>query len=142
MQVKVHDTIKKSVDEVWDAIVNPEKINKFFVSRASAPIVVNQYISWEFADYSIILEISVFKVEVHKNISFSWEACVKRTTVEMHFISDGLDQTKIEITESEFDLSDSEMQKAMQQTQGWTDFICSMKAWLYAGVNLRNGINY
>ena len=31
------------------------------------------------------------------------------------------------------------IEKALQQTQGWTDFICSMKAFLYCGINLRNG---
>ncbi len=48
-------------------------------------------------------------------------------------------KTNIEISESGFEMKKKENKKALLQTQGWTDFICSLKAYLYTGVNLRNG---
>ncbi|MFT6850543.1 MAG: hypothetical protein ACJATA_001357 [Sphingobacteriales bacterium] len=36
-------------------------------------------------------------------------------------------------------MNEEGVQRAMRQTQGWTDFICSLKGFLYTGINLRTG---
>lgn len=137
--VNVKDKIKKPVYEVWDAIINPEKINKYFVSKASAAIEAGKVIHWEFADYNVTIDIEIVQVVLNKSIKFRWDASRKIAEVEMLFSVKNKNETAIEITESAFDLNVDEMQKAMQQTQGWTDFICSLKAYLYTGINLRSG---
>ncbi len=137
--VNVKDKIKKPVYEVWDAIINPEKINKYFVSKASAAIDAGKVIHWEFADYNVTIDIEIVQVVLNKSIKFRWDASRKIAEVEMLFSVKNKNETAIEITESAFDLNVDEMQKAMQQTQGWTDFICSLKAYLYTGINLRSG---
>lgn len=139
INVLVKDTIKKPINEVWDAIVNPGKINKYFVSKASSTIEAGKVIQWEFADYNVTIDIKIAKVVVNKSIKFSWDASRKMAEVEMLFSDNNENETAIEITESAFDLTEADIQKAMGQTQGWTDFICSLKAYLYTGINLRNG---
>ena len=137
---KVWDIVHRPVNEVWDAIVNPDKITNYFTSSVSAPIEKGKTIKWEFADYNVTIDINVLEVNENEFISFCWSASGKERTVEIRLMPEGK-YTKLEITEGEFELTENEIQKVIQQTQGWTHFICSMKAWMYSGVNLRNGKN-
>jgi uncharacterized protein YndB with AHSA1/START domain len=140
INVKVSSSIVKPIDQVFDAIVNPEKIIGYFVSGASAPLSSGKKIHWEFKDYNVKFEINVLSVVPDKFISFEWEVNPGNTTViKINLVSEKEGQTHIEITENSFESNEEGINKAMQQTQGWTDFICSLKAYLYTGVNLRNG---
>jgi len=75
----------------------------------------------------------------NESISFEWDASGKLARVDVVMESVSTNKTTLEITESSYELSEKEVSKALQQMQGWTDFICSLKAYLYTGVNLRNG---
>jgi hypothetical protein len=87
IDVKVKDKILKPIAEVFDSVVNPQKLSNFFISGASGPLEEGASIIWFFENIGGQLPVTV----------------------------------------------------ALQQTQGWTDFICSMKAFLYGGINLRSG---
>lgn len=43
------------------------------------------------------------------------------------------------ITETGWPMDDEGVARALEQTAGWVDFLCSMKAYLVYGVNLREG---
>ena len=135
--VKVTYPIAKPVEQVFDAIINPNKINQYFTSHASSVLENGKKVMWEFADYGVELEIEVLKVIPNEYIAFNWKGCGKLTTVEMRFEQVNEGQCKLEITEDPFENTKDDLQKVMQQTIGWTDFICSLKAWLQAGINLR-----
>jgi hypothetical protein len=45
----------------------------------------------------------------------------------------------VAITEGGWPKGDEGIQRALGQIRGWTDFICSMKAYLQHGINLREG---
>ncbi|MCF4102527.1 SRPBCC domain-containing protein [Gillisia sp. M10.2A] len=139
INVKVSNQIASSPEEVFDAIVNPEKIIRYFVSNTSGPIIPNAKLHWEFKDYCVSLDVDVLEVIKDKHISFEWEASGKRSSVQISIDKKEEQLTQITITESPFSLIESDVKKALQQTQGWTDFICSLKAFLYTGINLRSG---
>ncbi len=105
----------------------------------AASLSQEKNIKWEFSDYSVELEIEVLEVEKDKLIKFSWEAPGKATVVDMNFKVVSQDATELHITESNFEMNEDSVKHALQQTQGWTDFMCSLKAYLYTGINLRNG---
>jgi uncharacterized protein YndB with AHSA1/START domain len=96
-------------------------------------------IEWEFRDYNVKLDVEILKVIKNKQITFNWEASGKKSRVSISLNSEKADKTKITITEDSFEDNKDGITKALQQTQGWTDFICSLKAYLYTGINLRNG---
>jgi hypothetical protein len=75
----------------------------------------------------------------NEHISFEWAASGISALVSIHFTVIDPDSTSVTITEESFPFDQAGVAKALQQTQGWTDFICSMKAYLYCGINLRNG---
>lgn len=139
IQVKVSDHILKPIEVVFNAIVDPTKITKYFVSDASDFISEGKNIEWEFKDYNVKLTVDVLKVIKNEQITFDWEASGKKARVSISLISENADKTKITITEDSFEANEDGIAKALQQTQGWTDFICSLKAYLYTGINLRNG---
>lgn len=139
IQVKVSDHILKPIEVVFKAIVDPTKITKYFVSDASDFISEGKNIEWEFRDYNVKLTVDVLKVIKNEQITFDWEASGKKARVSISLISENADKTKITITEDSFEANEDGIAKALQQTQGWTDFICSLKAYLYTGINLRNG---
>ncbi len=139
IQVKIKDTVQKPTEAVFEAIVDPKKIRCYFVSNASEKITEGAIVTWEFKDYGVSLDIKILKVVTNRHISFEWSGSGKTAIVDIYLTAEGKTQTHIKITESSYELTQDEVAKAMQQTQGWTDFICSLKAFLYTGVNLRNG---
>ena len=137
--VLVKSTIFKPVEKVFNAIINPDELTRYFASKASDKLAMGNKIIWNFEDVGAKCEVQVFKVVENKEIHFEWNAIgTKPSMVNISLESDNENQTNIEITESSFDLSKIGVQEAMGQTQGWTDFICSLKAYLYTGINLRN----
>jgi hypothetical protein len=57
----------------------------------------------------------------------------------MNFEAVGHDRTKVRIAERDFPLTREGVGLALEQTAGWTDFLCCMKGHLQHGVNLRQG---
>jgi uncharacterized protein YndB with AHSA1/START domain len=139
IDVKVKDKILKPIQEVFSAIVEPEKLSSFFISRASAPLKAGQTIIWHFDDVAGQLPVTVNRIKENEEISFEWKASGIIANVEIHLNSIDANSTSITITEKSFPFDQIGVSKALQQTQGWTDFICSMKAFLYVGINLRSG---
>tara|TARA_R110000850_G_scaffold228191_1_gene353117 strand:+ start:111 stop:533 length:423 start_codon:yes stop_codon:yes gene_type:complete len=140
MHVNVSDVIRKPVDEVFDAIVNPLKIVNYFTSAVSGNMKVGEEVLWEFKDADCTETIRVLELEENTNLSFEWTASGQLARVDIHLTVKESNQTKITITEGPFDLSEEQVKRMMGQTHGWVDFMCSLKAWLYTGINLRNGL--
>ena len=139
MQVLVKDIVLQPNNKVFDAIINPQKLFGFFASESSGPIIEGTTVTWTFKDYNITLAVKVILVEKDKHISFDWDACGKKTTVTIELNSTQGSATSIKISEKPFDFNVQDVERALEQTKGWTDFICSLKAYLYTGINLRNG---
>ena len=139
LDVKVKDFIYKDLQTVFKTIVVKEELAKYFVSNANKDIIENTEIMWEWKDFNAKCNVSVLKVETNKHIVFNWEGNQIQTKVEMIFQKLEANKTEVIITESSYNNDKEGIQKVMQQTQGWTDFLCSLKAYLYTGINLRNG---
>lgn len=140
IDVNVKDTILKPIESIFDAIIDPDKMKKYFISRATGKLTEGQEIKWEFDDVGATIDVKVLNVVENKQIKFEWNASgnpAKEVSILLKPQSEK--QTNVEITEYSFDFSKEGVKKALGQTQGWTDFICSLKAYLYADLNLRKG---
>ncbi|RRN78091.1 ATPase, partial [Pseudoxanthomonas sp. SGD-10] len=49
--IKTKIQIAKPVDEVFEAIVNPEKMSNYFISRGSAIMESGKTIMWSFPEF-------------------------------------------------------------------------------------------
>ncbi|WP_272150318.1 SRPBCC domain-containing protein [Tenacibaculum aiptasiae] len=139
LEVHVKDVVRRNIEEVFKAIVDKEKISKYFVSEASANLVEGTEVKWEWKDFGAECMVNVLSVTENKEIVFSWAGNQIVTEVEMKFTSNDDATTEVNITEKSYENTPEGIKKTMQQTQGWTDFLCSLKAYLYTGINLRNG---
>ena len=139
INVDVTDRVLKPVPEVFQAIVDPDKLSKYFVSNASAPLAAGQQVKWTFADVGGELTPEIETVERDKRIVFIWNASGQKARVEIELAPYDERSTKIHIVESGFPMTEDGVERALEQAKGWTDFIDCMRAYLEFGVRLRQG---
>lgn len=139
LKVDVEYKILKPINEVYDAIVNPVKLSGYFTTRSNKGIENIERIKWYFDDVGVELEIDIKKIERNQQISFEWDASGTNALVNIILKAENKEVTFIRITEEEWSVDEKGIKSVLSQTQGWTDFICSLKAYLYTGINLRNG---
>jgi uncharacterized protein YndB with AHSA1/START domain len=142
-EFRVSARISKPVAEVFDAVVDPKKLSAYFVTTgggASAPLVEGSTVTW-WGDIPVEVE----KVVRNEKIVLRWDGGSiegqppYKTRVEMKF--DRLDDggTMVTIAEGGWQESRAGLQKSYLNCEGWTQMMCSMKAWLEYGINLREG---
>ena len=134
--VRVESNIKRAPADVFAAIVDPAKMSQYFISSGSAPMTPHARIDWEWADVGAKATIEVTEIERDRKIAFRWSADGPSTNVTLVLEPDG-ERTKLVATEGPFELTDAGVKRALGQTQGWTDFSCSLRAYLHHAINLR-----
>lgn len=140
IEVNVQDRILKPAHQVFAAVVDPEKISQYFVSRASGPMKAGTSVEWEFADVGAKGVVEVLEVEDNRKIVFESGAAAARTRVTMQFSETEPNCTLMTINESKFPMDSEGVKRAMGQTAGWTYFLACLKAYLQFGINLRAGL--
>jgi len=138
LQVKTKMTIAKPPREVFEAIVDPEKMSHYFISSGSSRMESGKTVRWVFDDAGMALEATVKHVEPDKFVSFLWSASGVEALVEMEMERAGA-ATLLRVSESEWPPDERGIARCVEQTQGWVHFLCCMKAYLEFGVNLRMG---
>jgi uncharacterized protein YndB with AHSA1/START domain len=134
--------IAKPAPEVFDAVVNPAKLSGYFttIRGASAPLVAGTTVTW-WGD----IPVEVDEVKPHERIVLRWDATdadgkpAYKTRIEMKFqaLDDG--GTLVTIAESGWKDDPVGLRRSHLNCEGWTQMLCSMKAYLEYGINLREG---
>jgi uncharacterized protein YndB with AHSA1/START domain len=139
VQVSIKDRVLRPASEVFEAIVNPDKLAGFFVSSATGPMKEGATVTWLFADVGGKISATVKRIKQNELISFEWAA--SGITAQVSITLEAIDSktTSVKIVEDGWPLDKQGVARALGQTQGWTDFLCSMKAFLYTGIKLREG---
>ena len=140
LEVHVHDRILRPVDEVFEALVDPARLGRFFVTRASAPLQGGTDVEWEFGDVGARVRVSVREVLRNERIVFDWGASRVRTRVTIRVRSEQPGTTVVSINESRFPATREGVLRALGQNAEWTYFLCCLKAWVQYGINLRLGV--
>ena len=75
MELKTNVQLKilKPVEEVFEAVVNNEKMSGYFISSGTGRLEAGKTVTWEFADYNAVLDIKVESVSKNE-IIFLWSA--------------------------------------------------------------------
>ncbi|HEV7437842.1 MAG TPA: SRPBCC family protein, partial [Pseudorhizobium sp.] len=139
--------ISKPIGEVFEAVVNPEKLSSYFTTGgASGRLKPGAVVSWDFHDFPGAFPVNVVDVEKDRRIVLRWEAApdddpagTYETTVTMRFepLEDG--RTLVTIAESGFRNNPAAQKASYGNCEGWTGMLCAMKAYLEHGINLRQG---
>jgi uncharacterized protein YndB with AHSA1/START domain len=139
LHAHVKQAINKPVSEVFDAIVNPGKMAKYFITSASAPMKDGAEILWKWDDAGAEATIKVGEVKANELITYTWPASGLSTEVRIELEKVSESATLVKVTETGWDLNAGDVQRALQQTEGWTNMLLCLKAYLHFGVDLRRG---
>ncbi len=128
--------IQKTVSEVFEAIVNPSHITKYFISESSGRMETGKELTWEFGDFPGKFPVKVTDVQIDQSISFIWD---EETLVTIILEPQPDNSTVVTVIEGEKDLSEEHLKWVIGNTFGWGNFLDCMKAYLEYGINLRKG---
>ncbi len=135
MQVKTKLKIQKPVHEVFEALVDPQKMANYWFSSGSGRVEQGKTITWRYDEYNAEVSINVLEVEDNKKIVFSWGNPEEETIVAIVLKPDH-NSTIIEVTESGFKENGTEiLNKMIGQKEGWVYMLTCLKAYLENGIN-------
>ena len=134
-------TILASPERVHDAIDRADTVTSFFPDRSSGDLVDGSEVTWEFDHADAKVELRVGTVTAPTGIVFDWNAAgdgFKTVTFSLEPLDDGR-ATSVEVTEAGFPVDGPGAAKVVQQSAGWSEFLCYLKARLQFDVELRTG---
>ncbi|MFC9599145.1 SRPBCC family protein [Peribacillus butanolivorans] len=135
-QVTTKFKILKPVNEVYEAIVSPEKMSNYWFSSGTGRVEQGKTITWRYDEYNAEVVINVLEVEEDKKIVFSWGGYGQETVVTITLKELDNTSTIIEVNELGFKEDDPEIiNKMIGQKEGWVYMLTCLKGYLENGIN-------
>ncbi len=133
--------VLKPISEVFDAIVDPDKMKNYFISKSSGYMKEGETIIWQFPEMDAGFRVRIGKIEKDSYISYYWNdfADNTQTFVEINLTETESGATFIRIIEKSRPNDDTGIIWLKRNTEGWANFLACLKAWMEYGINLRKG---
>jgi len=131
--------IQKPIHEVFEAIVNPEKMNNYFISSSTGIMEEGKNLIWKFPEFDIECPVKVGKVENNKYVSFYWDNDGFELLVEITLSEKENNSTLVSISEKSMENNEVGRKWLSGNSFGWSNFLACLKAYLEYGINLRKG---
>ena len=139
LSIKTKIQISKPAKEVFEAIINPEKMSNYFIAKGSAGMETGKTVMWSFPEFEGDFPIEVQQVKPHSFISFYWDNEAVKTLVEITLDDVSEEATVITVTEKEMENNENGVKWLKGNTEGWANFLACLKAYTEYGINLRKG---
>lgn len=140
LEIKAGLVIQKPANEVFEAIIDPQKMSNYFILNGSGRMEEGKTLTWRFAEIPKEFLVRIGKVEKDKYLSFHWEGMENHDTlVEIRLGAKEENSTFVTITESKANNDEKGIRWLKSNTEGWANFLACLKAWLEYGINLRKG---
>ena len=134
-QITTKLKIFKPANELFEAIVDPEKMANYWFSSGTARVEQGKTITWRYDEYNAEGVIQVLEVEENKKIVFSWGADEEETVVTITFEELDNSSTIIQVNEAGLKEDDPELiNKMLGQKEGWVYMLTCLKAYLENGI--------
>lgn len=128
--------IQKPIEEVFEGIVNPEKMTNYFISESNGRLETGKELIWKFPEFPIEVHLKDITIEINHSISFVWD---KETVVKIILEEQPDNSTVIKVTEDGKSYNETNLRWVIGNTEGWANFLACMKAYLEYGIQLRKG---
>jgi uncharacterized protein YndB with AHSA1/START domain len=138
LEIKTGIQIQKPIHEVFEAIVDPDKMSNYFISYGSGRMETAAKLIWNFPEIDMDVPVRVGDIRKDEYISYYWDNGNKEMLVEMTLVSKG-DDTIVVVTEKSAENDESGIKWLKDNTEGWANFLACLKAWLDHGIHLRKG---
>lgn len=133
--------IRKTVHEVFEAVVDAKKLSGYFTKTASGRLAEGTTVMWSFPEFPDEFPVKVREVVPDQLIVLHWESQEGGydTKVEMSFkpLDDG--NTMVQVRESGWRDTPKGIESSYGNCAGWMQMACGLKAFLEHGINLREG---
>lgn len=128
--------IQKPVEEVFEGIVNPEKMTGYFISESTGRMETGKELIWKFPEFPEEFPVKDIQIETNRSVSFVWD---EETTVIILLESQPDKSTVVKVTEDGKTYNEENLNWVIGNTEGWANFLSCMKAYLEYGIQLRKG---
>jgi len=128
--------IQKPIEEVFEGIVDPQKMTKYFISESSGRLETGKELIWKFPEFPDECPVKEIKIEVNRSISFVWD---EETIVNIVLEAQPDKSTVVKVTEDGKAYNEDNLKWLIGNTEGWANFLACMKAYLEYGIQLRKG---
>ncbi|MDM1296611.1 SRPBCC domain-containing protein [Sphingobacterium sp. N143] len=139
LTAKASIQIQKPIEEVFEAIVDPNKMNHYFIKASTGRLETGKTVEWTFPEFPDSFPVTGKTIHNHTYISFDWSGGIADQLVEINLSTYGTNSTIVKITEHEMNNDQDGILTMMRQTEGWANFLACMKAYLEYDINLRTG---
>ena len=138
-QITTKFKILKPAKDVFEAIVDPEKMSNYWFSSGTGRVETGKTITWRYDEYNAEVLISVLEIKGDKEIVFSWGGNGQETVVTITLKELDGNSTIIEVNEAGLKEDDPEIvNKMIGQKEGWVYMLTCLKGYLENGAtNLR-----
>ena len=127
--------IRKPVREVFEALVDPAIISRFWFSKGSGRLETGKRIRWDWEMYGHHTDVDVKNIEVNKRILIEWNGPENPTTVEWTFEDKGNNKTFVVVKNWGFTGDgDKVVAQALDSTGGFTFVLAAPKVFLEHGI--------
>ena len=132
--VKAQMLIRKPIQEVFEAFVDPEITTRFWFTKSSGRLTKGKHVRWEWEMYGVWDDILVKSMEQNKRIEIESS---DKTIIEWVFTSCTEAEIFVTITNTGFTGSDDEiLSQAIDSMGGYTMVLCGLKALLEHNIEL------
>lgn len=133
---KAEMLIRKPVEEVFEAFVNPEITTKFWFTKSSGRLDEHSEVQWTWEMYGHSVAVKVLEMETPRRIKIEWGNRGEISVVEWTFTS--IDRrTFVSVANNGFTGSDEEqLSMVRDSTEGFALVLAGAKALLEYGVEL------
>jgi uncharacterized protein YndB with AHSA1/START domain len=144
VRFEVAGRIARPVHEVFEAVVNPDQLSQYFTTGgAKGRLVTGAVVTWDFHDFPGAFPVEVVEVEQDRRVVFQWDGPDDggepyATTVTMTFEALPDDRTLVTISEEGWRDNEVGRGASYNNCQGWSEMLCSMKAWIEHRIRLRD----
>ena len=140
-QLEIHVTmqIQKPINEVFDAIVNPDKMSNYFISKSTGMMEEGKNLIWNFPEFDFDCPVRIGKIEPKNYISYYWLMDDIELFVEMKLTDSQNNSTLVSISEKSRNNDEAGLKWLSGNSFGWSNFLACLKAYLEYNINLRKG---
>ncbi|HEX5624420.1 MAG TPA: SRPBCC family protein [Saprospiraceae bacterium] len=134
-RVECQMLIRKPVEAVFKAFIDPEITTQFWFTKSSGPLEAGKTLLWEWEMYGAETRVQVKDIVPDKSISLLWGD--PQTTVDFDFQPLSGDTTYVVIKNYGFQLTGDRLIEAIKDnTGGFTTVLDGLKAFLEHGIRL------
>lgn len=136
---KVQTKIGKPIADVFQAVVKPEILNKYFTLAAQGEIKNGSSVFWNWTSHKEGLHVDIDEVIFNEKIKFSWMSSAGyKTNVVFQFKETEELRTLMTIEESGWTMDKNGIEASYDHCSGWEHMSTCLKAHMQYGIDLRN----